>query len=435
MRGHIAVAVSGGRDSTALMHCVAQAAVGTGVQVHALHVHHGLMAEADAWVAHLRRQVAAWCRRGLPLHLHVHRLATRPAAGESIEAWARQQRYAALTTMAHEAGVGTVLLAHHQDDQAETFLLQALRGAGAAGLSAMPSRAERAGIVWMRPWLAHPRTAIDAYLRRYRLSYIDDASNEDPRFARSRLRRQVWPALQAAFPDAAGSLALAARRAQENQACLAELSAIDLQRCVIAGRLQVALWKTLSEARRALTLRAWLAARGHAPVSDTLVQRLLIELPTASAASWPWQHHSLRLYRGQLQVMAPQPAMPNLTIEPEPITIDLSRLGAHRVEAWRGSLVVERATGPGLPLAALARAECRGRRGGERFQPRPGSLPRSLKKQYQAAGIPEWQRQGPLVYLTGELAFVPGLGLDARRCVAAAEGVCTVRWEPDQAAD
>ena len=132
----VAVAVSGGRDSTALLHATARAAVGTGVEVLALHVHHGLQAEADDWLRHVRAQCRRWAGAGLPLRLDWRRLAGQPAPGDSIEAWARRGRYAALAEMAQAGGAGLVLLAHHRRDQSETVLLQALRG----------------GASWSWPW-------------------------------------------------------------------------------------------------------------------------------------------------------------------------------------------------------------------------------------------------------------------------------------------
>ena len=119
----------------------------------ALHVHHGLNPAADRWLAHGRALCERWARRGLPVEFAATKLAGGPGAGESIEAWARRARYRALRQMALERGIDLVLLAHHRRDQAETFLLQALRGGGVAGLSAMPGQVRREGVTWARPWL------------------------------------------------------------------------------------------------------------------------------------------------------------------------------------------------------------------------------------------------------------------------------------------
>ena len=191
-------------------------------------MHHGLNAAADRWLEHGRALCLRWARRGRPVTFAATKLDRKPAAGESVEAWARQARYRALRQMAVAQGIDLVLLAHHRRDQAETFLLQALRGGGVAALSAMPASIRREGVTWARPWLAMPRETIEAYVRRHRLAHVDDDSNADPRFARNRLRLAVWPALTEAFPAAEVALASAASWAQEATAILAETAEVDL---------------------------------------------------------------------------------------------------------------------------------------------------------------------------------------------------------------
>ncbi len=421
----IAVAVSGGRDSTALWHATARAARGSALQVIGLHVHHGLQPEADAWVRHLQAQARRWAARGLPVSLQWHRLQGAPAVGDSIEAWARRGRYAALAEMARACGAGVVLLAHHRRDQAETFLLQALRGAGPAGLAAMPREAHRDGIIWARPWLAQPREAIEAYLQRHRLGFVDDPSNADRRLARNRLRHELWPALARSFEHAETSLVASALRAQEAAACLRELAQIDASP---DGSLHLSTWLKLSAARRANLLRVWLSGQAHAGVPESLVQRLLRELPeAASASAWPWPGGELRLHAGQLQVVHDA----ETPIAPEPQAIDLSREGRFDVSAWRGSFEVRVVDSAGLAPQRLRHCELRARSGGERFQRASGTPPRSLKKQFQDAGVPAWQRSGPLLYGAQELLFVPGLGVDARQQAPSGMPMLGLRWLPE----
>ena len=430
MQQRIAVAVSGGRDSTALWHATACAARGTGLEVVALHVHHGVQPQADDWVAHLRRQAARWAARGLPVRLCWQRLQQSPKRGDSLEAWARRERYAALGAMARAEGIGLVLLAHHRRDQAETFLLQALRGAGAAGLAAMPREAERNSIVWARPWLDQPREAIEAYLRRYRLGCVDDPSNADPRLARSRLRREVWPALSAGFEQAEASLCASARRAQEAAACLRELAGLDAAlACTADGHLDRRAWLALSAARRANLLRAWLSAQAPAGVAESLVQRLLRELPdAASNSAWPWPGGALRLHDGRVRRVLD---IPQASV-PAPTRMDLSREGRFAVPAWRGSFEVRAVAAAGLVPQRLRECELRARGGGERFQRAAGTPPRGLKKQFQAVGMPAWLRDGPLVYGGQQLLFVPGLGVDARCHAPPGTPMLGLRWLPDR---
>jgi tRNA(Ile)-lysidine synthase len=371
------------------------------------------------------------------------RLQGRPAVGDSVEAWARRERYRALAEMAREAGADLVLLAHHRRDQAETFVLQALRGAGPAGLAAMPAQAQRDGITWARPWLDHSAEALAAYVRRHRLKHIDDSSNTDPRFARNRLRHAVWPVLLQAFPQAEAALGLAAQRAQDADAALAELAQADLAVMGLHGplaadppsALPVADWLTLSRARRVNSLRAWLATQLPHGAPQALVQRLMADLPQCEAAQWPaGEGFDCVLYRGRLTcrpgIAAAAPAAP-ATAAAGPQVLDLSRPGEHRLPGWGGHFVVQAARQGGVAVALLRACELRQRQGGEQFQLRPRGALRALKKQYQAQAVPATARGGPLLWSGGQLLFVPGLGLDARCQAAAGQPQRSLRWVPD----
>ncbi|HET7795725.1 MAG TPA: tRNA lysidine(34) synthetase TilS [Rhizobacter sp.] len=305
-----------------------------------------------------------------------------------------------------------MLLAHHQRDQAETLLLQALRGAGVAGLAGMPRNIEREGITWVRPWLDHPRERIEAYVRHHRLRYVDDDSNADARFARNRLRWQVWPALSKAFPHAEASLASAAGWAAEASACLDELAAQDLVTLSSQAGLNLKGWQSLSPPRQANALRSWLKRQTGQVAPASLVLRLLEELPAVGSAQWDAPGGRLRRYRGQLRFeaadRAPQDDAARETV------LSIRRAGRFALPGWGGHLIASRVKEGGVPLAWLAHLELRPRQGGEQFQAGIGRPARSLKKQFQAAELPEWERSGPLVYSGGQLVFVPGLGLDAR---------------------
>ena len=425
-RPTVAVAFSGGRDSLALLHATTRAAGSFGIDVVALHVHHGLVPVADEWVRSAQRLCARWRRRGWPVRLRWQRLDGTPAQGDSVEAWARRERYAALRRMAAEEGASLVLLAQHRRDQAETVLLQALRGAGPKGLAAMPRVAQREGLMWVRPWLSQPREAIDAYIKRYQLRPVEDPSNADVRWARNRLRERVWPALTSAFPDAEQSLAAVAARAAEVSAALAEWTAADLAAVEREGGLDRAAWLSLSPARRALLLRAWLAQQLRSGAPESLVRRLLQEWPRAGTAQWPADgHRVLQAHRGRLRVVVragDPPAQGGLG------TLDLSVAGDHAVPAWHGHFEVRSATEGGIDQARLREVQLRARSGGERFQRAPKTPPRSLKKQYQSAGITGAGREGPLAWSGQQLLYVPGLGIDARATAEPGQPQLTLRW-------
>ncbi len=427
LQPRVAVAVSGGRDSTALLHCTLRQARDAGIEVWALHVHHGLMPEADTWLEQVRRQGLRW-----GANFDCCRLAGAPSRGESVEAWARAGRYQALAEMAQTQGCSVVLLAHHRRDQAETWLLQALRGAGEAGLAAMPQNALRSGVHWVRPWLNTDARAIEAYVRRHRLKFVQDPSNADPRFARSRLRQAVWPALLAGFADAEVNLASAAGLAQEALALAREAAQADLSVLVEGAQLLCDPWWQLPPARRRNALRAWLTEQCKSPPPQTLLDRVIGELPSAPAGSWPAPGGMLRLHRGRLAFLAadrlPPPrhgAMHRL---------DMAHPGFYALPEWGGSFEVWPAHSGGVSRAHLMGLLACARQGGERFRARAGGPSRSLKQHFQATHTPAWRRQGPLLFSPqGSLVFVPGLGLDAAFQAPPGTAQLQLAWRPAQA--
>jgi tRNA(Ile)-lysidine synthase len=233
-----------------------------------------------------------------------------------------------------------------------------------------------------------------------------------------------------AFPSAEASLADAAGWAQQALACMEELAALDLGAIAGARGLDIAAWRTLSDARRGNALRAWLKAQCGAPASASLVQRLLAELGLRQSARWPLAGRELRSYRGWLRCDAVlRPSATPAAIEAE-AALSVLRVGRHALPGWGGVLQVTRVKEGGVPLAWLAHLELRPRAGAERFQAGLGRPPRSLKKQYQMAGVPAWHREGPLVYAGGQLVFVPGLGLDARVIGLPGQPQVMISWQP-----
>ena len=425
----VAVAYSGGRDSTALLHACARQALSLDLSVIALHVHHGLSAHADDWLRHCELQCQAWAAADLPLRFQATQLTGQPATGQSIEAWARHGRHVALSHMASQAGATLLLLAHHQRDQAETLLLQGLRGAGVAGLAGMPAQQWRNGLCWARPWLGLPREAIETYVQAHALTHIEDDSNGDVRFARNRLRLAVWPALLQAFPQAETSLAQAATWAQQSLMLQQEVAADDLLGLVDEVGLAIPALLALSPARASNALRAWLTTQLGRPAPATLVQRLLRELPAAQAAAWPCAGGALQLYRGRLQWLAVTAAMVS---HPPALALDLSQVGFYPLPQWHGGWQVERVAAGGVAIAVLQCLSVRARQGGEQFLLKPAGTRRSLKKVYQAQGIPAWQRGAPLLFAGDALLYVPGLGVDARFwAVADDQAQLSLTWRPD----
>lgn len=436
----VAVAYSCGRDSTALLHVTARAAAEVpGMRVFALHVHHGLSPHADAWLAHAEATCHRWAEQGLPVSLLSRRVVMPHETGLSLEAEARRLRHEALSEMALEAGVDLLLLAQHRRDQAETFLLQALRGGGVAGLASMPKDDWRDGVRWVRPWLDLPREAIEDHVAQHGLHFVDDESNGDRRFARNRLRLDVWPALLAAFPDAETTLAQSAQRVADALPALRAWQADALLRWggeAEPGALNAVAWAALPEGERRQVLLAWL--RQHGASGASWVERLSREVPRALAGqgSARWPELGVSLYRGVLRC-APAPAgaagvEPN-GLAPRPgLVLSIDRPGDWPVPGWRGCLRVEAVAQGGVaPHHLQGGLHARARSGGECFQLGPGRPVRDLKRQFQAVGVPAWARSAPLFFSGESLVFVPGLGVDARFLAPIGAPQWGLRWLPD----
>ena len=263
----LGVAYSGGADSTALLLAAAERWPG---QVEAFHVHHGLQAAADAFVR-VCESVCAQAR--MPLHV-IHADA-RPAPGDSPENVARRVRYAALAARAAACGMKGVLLGQHADDQVETVLLALSRGAGLPGLSAMPARFERCGMVFYRPLLNLPAAALRDWLVRQSIVFVDDPTNQDERYTRNRIRARVLPALAQAFPQFRATFARSARHAAQAQTVLVEVAMQDLDTVGNPPAIQAV--QALSTARQANVLRHWLSMQ-HATPSAAQLDQLLIQV-------------------------------------------------------------------------------------------------------------------------------------------------------------
>lgn len=268
----LAVGLSGGADSTALLLACALRWPG---QVRAVHVHHGLQAAADGFEQHC----IAFCQR-LDVPLVVHRLDARHALGQSPEDAARQARYQAFEAFARDHiqndAIKSIALAQHADDQAETLLLALSRGAGVAGLAAMPARWERAGLVWHRPLLQVAGAEVRRWLSAQGQAWVEDPTNTDERFTRNRIRAQLLPALDAAFPSFRDTFARSADNAAQAAELLDELAQQDL--ALVGVPPQIKALQGLSRARQANVLRHWLRHAHHTTPAAAQLGELLDQI-------------------------------------------------------------------------------------------------------------------------------------------------------------
>lgn len=388
----VLAAYSGGLDSVVLLHVLSRLRdSGAITQLRALHVHHGLQAVAGDWVRHCTAQ----CQR-LGIELQVLRVQIDPADPAGPEGAARRERYAALRGA---MGEGEVLATAHQlDDQAETFLMRALRGSGQRGLAAMrPLQAFGPGWLW-RPLLVRSRAELEAHARAHDLQWIDDPHNADPRYERSWLRQQLTPLMRRRWPAATLNLARSAALSAEADDLLGELAAIDDAVCAVAGGLSCVALLRLSPARRRNLLRMRVDALALPPPPHAV----LLRLDDLLLASWDavpllhWPGGELRRYRDTLVMMAPLPA------EPGSWQCDWDGLGVLALPAGCGEL---RSTGAGGRSVQVRFAQ-----GSERIVMRAGGPHRTLKHLFQEHAIPPWQRRRtPLVFDGRELLWIGGL--------------------------
>ncbi len=397
----LCVAVSGGLDSAVLLHALALLAPKAGAALRAFHVDHGLQPSAPEWA----RACADSCR-GLGIPFATAALALAPRKGESVEAAAREARYAALAGALADGE--RVLTAHHRDDQLETVLIQLLRGSGLAGLAAMPARAALGGGWLLRPLLGFDRAELAAYAHGHGLAWHEDPMNAGLRFDRAWLRQRVLPALRERWPAAAATVARSSRHVAEAARLLEEVAVADAAGVLEAGRLSIAGLARLSRERQSNLLRWWLRSRGLGAPPAARLGRGFEDLLAARPDRAPclaWEGGEIRRYRGRLYALAGLP---------KPQADGVRSAAAWDLGAGLGCLRLVAGSHGGLCATRAASPELRFRAGGEHLKPHPGRPRKRLKDLCQEAGVVPWMRNRlPLVYVGAKLAAVGDLWIDA----------------------
>ncbi|UYG08194.1 tRNA lysidine(34) synthetase TilS [Halomonas sp. M4R1S46] len=389
------VALSGGLDSGLLLTLAADACRRHPRPLRALHVHHGLQAAADDFERHCR-----WLASRLGVPLDVDHVGVDPAAGRGLEGEARAARYAAFARRLRPGE--TLWLAQHRDDQAETFLLAALRGAGPRGLAAMPETRGLgngpAGTCLSRPLLGVSRAALVAEAGRRALAWVEDPSNAEVGPDRNFLRHRVLPLLAGRWPRAGEGLARSAALVGEAEGLLEELAGEDLARLGgDPGRLPVADLQALSDPRRRLLVRHCLGCLGLPRPPARRLATLLAQLgaPRDAAVRVAWPGAEARRWRDRLYLMAPpRPLTPAWRADWDGRQALATPLGRLRVR------LVPRA---GRAVALRLAPRC----GGERLR-LAGRGHRDLKRLLQEWGVPPWERDRLLVVWHGDRVVAVG---------------------------
>ncbi|MCC7258053.1 MAG: tRNA lysidine(34) synthetase TilS [Gammaproteobacteria bacterium] len=412
------VAVSGGLDSSVLVHAMAGLAPG---RVRAIYVDHGLHPDAPAWGG----EAGQLCT-GLGVPFSTMAVAVATDAGQGLEAAARHARYRALA--AALAPGEWLLTAHHRDDQAETLLLNLLRGAGPAGLAGIPARTTLGAGTLCRPLLDVPRRVLLDYARAAGLAWVEDPANTDTRLDRNLLRHRLLPLLAERWPAAAASIARSARLSGEAAVMLEALAEADARRVTRRGRVMIEPLRALPEPRQRNLLRFLCRRDPGAVPPEARLREGLAQMLGAGDDRLPlvaWPGGEMRRYRGVLYLLAPVAPLP-ATVPDLPV-----RAGARLDLGALGRLRLLRAQGRGLASGRLAGTlTVRWRQGGERLRPAGSTHARELKKLLQDRGIVPWMRDRiPLLYSDDRLVAVAGLWVADEVAARGSEPALRVSWD------
>lgn len=408
----LTLALSGGLDSVALLHLLLSQRDRHPILLDAVHIHHGLSAHADHWADFCVELCAAQ-----DVELRVHRVQVARDDPAGIEAAARRERqriFAALNS-------DFLLTAHHQDDQAETLLIQLLRGAGPKGLAAMPENhpGRNGAPHHLRPLLDVSRHDLRRYADSHALRWVEDDSNADMRYRRNALRLHLLPEINTHFPGATATLARAATLQADASALLDELAQQDAATAIQHAQLDCAALAALSNARARNLLRYFIEQQsaslappnGHALPSARRLNEALHQLRDArrdAQVCLSLGYAELVRFRSRAMLVAPAPAVS--------APLDWQGEAQLYLPAARATVVFESTVGSGLKRALLdaGRVTLGVRRGGERLRLHPDGSHRSLKNLFQEHDIPPWQRDRlPVLWLDDRLVWAAGIGLDA----------------------
>jgi tRNA(Ile)-lysidine synthase len=433
---NIIVAYSGGIDSHVLLHLCAGLKTKLPAMISAVHIHHGLHPDAMRWAEHC----ASNCRAlNLPFSMvHVN---ARPESGQSPEEAARNARYNGII---QQMQTGTLALtAQHQDDQAETLLLQLLRGSGLAGLAAMPDYASLGPGHIARPLLEHTRAELEQYAKSAGLDWIEDPSNTDTAYDRNFLRRQVMPLIKTRWPGASKTLSRSARHCAEAQRFIQHAGHELLAECLHAENAQLSVsrlsQKTPEEQK--LILRLWIAEQNQRMPSTATLDRILHEVLTAAPDKnprVPWSAVEIRRYRDGLLLLPQLPPLDNRAV--------YSWNGVGILQLADNGILVAETERQAIPVDTPCyhyriradawnsdRITVSYRHGGERCTLRGRKGSHTLKNLFQETGIAPWLRERiPLIYIDGQLAIVIGIGVTEsfELCESTDSAFVVIRWLP-----
>jgi tRNA(Ile)-lysidine synthase len=401
------VALSGGVDSVVLLHLLHQLQKTQTFTLKASHVHHGLSKNADKWVTFCEKL----CRKlSIPLDISYVKLPQKKSLG--IEGEARRLRYEKLL----QSQTDLVVLAHHEDDQAETFLLQLIRGAGVKGLSSM-AHFDATRRLW-RPLLNTSRIDIESYAKKHKLKWIEDESNQDIDFDRNFIRSKVLPILKNRFSHIIKVISRSSSHLAEAQHLLDDLAQIDLKSSLKSDnykhKLNVKTLDKLSNARAKNALRFWLELNNQMMPSRDLLDELLRQVLTAKKDATIKielsKDYEIRRYQDEIYIVPKN--------HKNQKKYEIMWAGESEIILPNGQkLRFKKVKGRGIHLKFLKnqKLKIRNRQGGEFFKPDSKRPTKKIKQLLQESDLPPWERENlPLIFVGDDLAFVPNFGIDMK---------------------
>jgi tRNA(Ile)-lysidine synthase len=413
----IAIACSGGLDSAVLLHLSADFFASHphlhSHSLHVFHVHHGLSPNADHWLSHVQSE----CEQ-LNVPFDARKVSVARVDQHGPENAARLARYEALANLCTVHRVELLLTAHHQDDQAETVMLQALRGAGLPGWSGMADLQRDHALLPTTVTLARPlldcsRKQLELIASERAIAHIIDESNEDSRYKRNAIRHEIFPLIEQHFEGFTQALARSSHHFQTAQGLLDELACSDLQQCLNAGELNLKKLALLSVNRIDNLLRYWVVEKIGSYPSQAQLHQLHQQMLHAATDTHPqivigqWvlqREHDHLIIRAQARVN--QPPM-------DAVRVVWQGERQLDIPEWRGQLVFEDGEGEGFDRDLLLQGPLtlRPRQGGERLKLDGRRPSRSLKNLFQESGVAAGRRPWlPLLYAGDQLLFACGLG-------------------------
>lgn len=402
------IAYSGGLDSHVLLHAMYSLRKNyPEMQLTAVHVHHGLSANANIWAKHCR-QIC----QSLSIDCVVKKIKIEKNSEYSLEEVARTERYQVLAELLKPDTC--LLTAHTKDDQAETLLLQLFRGAGPKGLAAMPEIKSFAASQLIRPLLSFTRAELQQYAADNQLTWIEDESNDNQQFDRNYIRHELLPIMQKRWPGIMTTLARTARHCAESSALVSCLAQQDLQKMQdnVTNKLSIVELLALDLARQRNVLREWLRQLNFSIPNEAHLLQIQQEILLAKEDADPvvsWDNVEIRRYQDNLYAMSPLP------LHDVSWNAKWNMQQPLKLPGNLGSLDAKKILAQGLMLPKKSKIEVRFRQGGERCQPvgRKGSHP--LKKLFQEWEVPTWERERvPLIFVNDKLAMVVGYCIDEK---------------------